>query len=77
VLAYRQRITFDGETRASRGSTVNVKIMATRVEGNSRWPGWDRSRMVAGSLRQGNSGKIGPNAMVTGSRGTWSAASTR
>jgi hypothetical protein len=68
-LAYRQRITFRGEAREPTGSAVDVKILATKVEG----------ALVIADIKQvrdggrvsvlGELGEVGRNAQVTGYRG--------
>ena len=68
-LAYRQRITFDGEDREPTGSTINVKVVATRVDGELTVA---EIKQITGSARvsaTGDLGEVGPSAKVTGFRG--------
>lgn len=68
-LAYRQRITFVGETREPTGSAVDVKLVATRVDGELTVAQVGHVRSGGQVKATGELGEVRPGAKVTGFRG--------
>jgi hypothetical protein len=68
-LIYQQRITFAGEGREPTGSTVDLKLVAARVDGELTVAEVGQVKTGAAVKATGELGDVGPNAKVIGFRG--------
>jgi hypothetical protein len=68
-LVCRQRITFRGEEREPTGSSVDIKVLATKVDGQLTVADIRQVRDGAKVNAVGELGEVGTNATVIGYRG--------
>jgi hypothetical protein len=68
-LAYRQRITFEGEDREPTGTAIDIKLVAGRVDGDLTVADIGVLRGSSRVSATGEVGDVGPGARVTGFRG--------
>lgn len=68
-LAYRQRITFDGEEREPTGTVIDAEIVAGKVDGELAVVEVDRLQRGSRVKAVGDVGDVGPGGKVTGFRG--------
>jgi hypothetical protein len=68
-LAYRQRITFDGEDREPTGASIDAKVIAGRVDGELAVVDVDQLQPGTRVKASGTVGDVGPGGKVTGFRG--------